>query len=118
MSEAKTKVLVVDDDLRLRDLLNRYLGEQGFVVKSVSDAAGIATSAVYVSYDPFSASAVPKETTASASAASCPPRSQRADLNSISSMSTASSTGCSTEMVCGQGKTISIIGNCHRQAQA
>ncbi len=30
MSESKTKLLVVDDDARLRDLLNRYLGEQGY----------------------------------------------------------------------------------------
>jgi two-component system phosphate regulon response regulator OmpR len=41
MTEAKKKILVVDDDLRLRDLLNRYLGEQGFAVKTVSDAAGL-----------------------------------------------------------------------------
>jgi two-component system phosphate regulon response regulator OmpR len=38
MTETKTKILVVDDDLRLRDLLNRYLGEQGFAVRAVSDA--------------------------------------------------------------------------------
>jgi DNA-binding response OmpR family regulator len=30
MTELKTRILVVDDDLRLRDLLVRYLGEQGF----------------------------------------------------------------------------------------
>jgi two-component system phosphate regulon response regulator OmpR len=38
MTEPKSKILVVDDDLRLRDLLNRYLGEQGFAVRAVSDA--------------------------------------------------------------------------------
>src|SRR5262245_802918 len=38
MSEAKTKVLVVDDDARLRELLNRYLGEQGMAVRAVHDA--------------------------------------------------------------------------------
>jgi two-component system phosphate regulon response regulator OmpR len=38
MSENKTKVLVVDDDARLRDLLNRYLGEQGYGVRTVSNA--------------------------------------------------------------------------------
>ena len=35
---AKTKIIVVDDDLRLRDLLQRYLSEQGFAVRTVSDA--------------------------------------------------------------------------------
>ncbi len=38
MAEAKTKILVVDDDLRLRDLLQRYLTEQGFAVSTSSDA--------------------------------------------------------------------------------
>ena len=38
MAEQKTRVLVVDDDRRLRDLLNRYLTEQGYVVRTVSDA--------------------------------------------------------------------------------
>jgi two-component system, OmpR family, phosphate regulon response regulator OmpR len=33
------KVLLVDDDLRMRELLQRYLGEQGFSVKAVSDAS-------------------------------------------------------------------------------
>jgi two-component system phosphate regulon response regulator OmpR len=36
-----TKVLVVDDDVRLRDLLTRYLGEQGFQVASLADARDI-----------------------------------------------------------------------------
>ena len=38
MAETKTRILVVDDDLRLRDLLNRYLGEQGFAVRAVPEA--------------------------------------------------------------------------------
>jgi len=38
MAETKTKILVVDDDARLRDLLNRYLNEQGFAVRVVHDA--------------------------------------------------------------------------------
>src|SRR3982751_1019421 len=38
MSETKTKILVVDDDARLRDLLNRYLGEQGYGVRTVANA--------------------------------------------------------------------------------
>ena len=38
MAETKTRILVVDDDARLRDLLNRYLNEQGFAVRAVHDA--------------------------------------------------------------------------------
>ena len=38
MSETKTRIIVVDDDARLRELLNRYLTEQGFSVRAVSDA--------------------------------------------------------------------------------
>src|SRR6266513_1018942 len=41
MSESKTRILVVDDDLRLRDMLQRYLTEQGFGVHTVPDAAGM-----------------------------------------------------------------------------
>ena len=37
----KPKILVVDDDLRLRELLNRYLTEQGFTVKPVDGAAAM-----------------------------------------------------------------------------
>ena len=37
MSEHKTRVIVVDDDARLRELLNRYLSEQGFSVRAVAD---------------------------------------------------------------------------------
>jgi two-component system, OmpR family, phosphate regulon response regulator OmpR len=37
MAELKTKILIVDDDARLRDLLNRYLAEQGYAVRSVHD---------------------------------------------------------------------------------
>ncbi len=35
---AERKILVVDDDQRLRDLLQRYLGEQGFAVKTAENA--------------------------------------------------------------------------------
>jgi two-component system, OmpR family, phosphate regulon response regulator OmpR len=41
MNDAKKKILVVDDDVRLRDLLSRYLAEQGFAVKVVSEAQGM-----------------------------------------------------------------------------
>ena len=37
----RTKILVVDDDLRLRDLLNRYLSGQGFAVAVAQDAAAM-----------------------------------------------------------------------------
>lgn len=38
-SELQSKILVVDDDARLRTLLQRYLEEQGYVVKAVADAS-------------------------------------------------------------------------------
>lgn len=38
MSERRKQVLVVDDDARLRELLHRYLGEQGFDVRVAADA--------------------------------------------------------------------------------
>jgi len=42
MNEARQpKILVVDDDLRLRSQLDRYLSEQGCAVKAVADAAGL-----------------------------------------------------------------------------
>ncbi len=39
MEEPLQKVLVVDDDSRLRHLLQRYLEDQGFQVRTVADAA-------------------------------------------------------------------------------
>jgi len=41
MKDVKAKILVVDDDLRLRQLLERYLSDQGFTVKAVPDAPGM-----------------------------------------------------------------------------
>jgi len=38
---AERKILVVDDDQRLRDLLQRYLGEQGFAVKTAENASAM-----------------------------------------------------------------------------
>ena len=38
MSEQTKKILMVDDDLRMRELLQRYLTEQGFAIKAVSDS--------------------------------------------------------------------------------
>jgi two-component system, OmpR family, phosphate regulon response regulator OmpR len=37
MSEETPKILVVDDDLRLRSLLERYLKEQGYLVRTAAD---------------------------------------------------------------------------------
>lgn len=38
MGQETPKILVVDDDMRLRSLLERYLVEQGFVVRGAADA--------------------------------------------------------------------------------
>ncbi len=51
MTEAKTKILVVDDDVRLRDLLNRYLREQGYTVRAVSEAADMNRQLARERYD-------------------------------------------------------------------
>lgn len=40
-STQNSKILVVDDDLRLRQLLDRYLSDQSFSVKVVPDSAGM-----------------------------------------------------------------------------
>lgn len=37
----QTKILVVDDDVRLRDLLRRYLAEHGFAVTTAENAQGM-----------------------------------------------------------------------------
>ena len=47
----RQKILVVDDDLRLRDLLKRYLSEQGFTVETVPDAQAMDRSLARVRYD-------------------------------------------------------------------
>jgi len=41
MADLKHRILIVDDDQRLRDLLLRYLGEQGFAARAVPDGAGM-----------------------------------------------------------------------------
>jgi two-component system phosphate regulon response regulator OmpR len=51
MPELKTRILVVDDDQRLRDLLVRYLGEKGYQVKAVPDAAGMDRQLARERYD-------------------------------------------------------------------
>ena len=39
--DQKARILVIDDDLRLRDLLKRYLSEQGYTVQTVPDAVSM-----------------------------------------------------------------------------
>jgi two-component system phosphate regulon response regulator OmpR len=51
MAELKTRILVVDDDPRLRDLLVRYLAEQGLEVKAVGDGAAMDKQLARERYD-------------------------------------------------------------------
>ena len=51
MPELKTRILVVDDDQRLRDLLVRYLGGEGYEVKAVADAAAMDKQLARERYD-------------------------------------------------------------------
>ncbi|MFZ4538590.1 two-component system response regulator OmpR [Propionivibrio sp.] len=48
---AERKILVVDDDKRLRDLLQRYLREQGFVVKTAESAEAMDKSLARENFD-------------------------------------------------------------------
>lgn len=51
MLENTKKILMVDDDLRMRELLQRYLTEQGFSISTVSDAKEMALSLAAESVD-------------------------------------------------------------------
>ncbi|HZO03291.1 MAG TPA: two-component system response regulator OmpR [Burkholderiales bacterium] len=51
MAELKTRILVVDDDQRLRDLLVRYLGGEGYEVKAVPDAPAMDKQLARERYD-------------------------------------------------------------------
>jgi DNA-binding response OmpR family regulator len=51
MTELKKRILVVDDDQRLRELVVRYLGEQGFEARAVPDAAGMDRQLARERYD-------------------------------------------------------------------
>jgi two-component system phosphate regulon response regulator OmpR len=51
MAELPTRILVVDDDQRLRDLLTRYLGEQKFEVRAVADAPAMDKQLARERYD-------------------------------------------------------------------
>ena len=51
MTELKKRILVVDDDQRLRELVVRYLGEQGFEARAVPDAPGMDRQLARERYD-------------------------------------------------------------------
>lgn len=51
MAEQFKKILMVDDDLRMRELLQRYLTEQGFNIKSVSDGKELDKAMAAESFD-------------------------------------------------------------------
>ncbi len=51
MSEQKPRILVVDDDLRLRQLLERYLAEQGFAARAVDGAVAMDKALTRELYD-------------------------------------------------------------------
>jgi len=51
MAELKKRILVVDDDQRLRELVVRYLTEQGFEARAVSDATGMDRQLARERYD-------------------------------------------------------------------
>ena len=50
-TQPRQKILVVDDDMRLRDLLKRYLSDQGFAVDTVADAPAMERALQRVRYD-------------------------------------------------------------------
>jgi two-component system phosphate regulon response regulator OmpR len=50
-TEKSRKILVVDDDLRLRQLLDRYLREQGFTVKAVENGEAMDRALARELYD-------------------------------------------------------------------
>ena len=41
MTDTANRILVVDDDRRLRDLLSQYLSDEGFVVRTAADGAAM-----------------------------------------------------------------------------
>ena len=51
MSEAQPHVLVIDDDKRLRDLIARYLTEQGYRVTAAVDAADARAKLTGITFD-------------------------------------------------------------------
>ncbi|NDU86385.1 MAG: two-component system response regulator OmpR [Ferrovum sp.] len=50
MTTPRPRILVLDDDLRLRELLHRYLSQQGFNVTAVADANALDQALIKNSY--------------------------------------------------------------------
>ncbi len=51
LSDDAAHILVIDDDRRIRDLLSRYLAEQGFRISTASDAADARRKLAGLSFD-------------------------------------------------------------------
>lgn len=51
MSEGQKKILMVDDDARMRELLKRYLSEQGFDIEVAADSKEMNTALAADQYD-------------------------------------------------------------------
>ncbi len=51
MTDTASHILVVDDDTRLRDLLQRYLSEQGYLVTTAHDAADARAKLDSITFD-------------------------------------------------------------------
>ena len=51
MTEGRHKILIVDDDLRLRQLLERYLADQGFAARAVDGAEAMDRALARELYD-------------------------------------------------------------------
>jgi two-component system, OmpR family, phosphate regulon response regulator OmpR len=51
VNNIKPRILVVDDDLRLRSMLKSYLGDQGFACDTAQDAAAMTQAMVRMRYD-------------------------------------------------------------------
>lgn len=51
MLEQTKRILMVDDDLRMRELLQKYLTDQGFSIKAVSDSKEMDVALGHESYD-------------------------------------------------------------------
>ena len=77
MAELKTRILIVDDDQRLRDLLVRYLGGEGYEVKAVADGQSMDKQLGRERYDLVVLDLMQMARTASPSAGACAARRTR-----------------------------------------